>query len=521
MTTLASVQFPRLLAILCCLLILVGCDTIEPREILEPNFIVALSITQNPTGYAPLTAELQLQTSTPVQVEIIIEGRKGVLTDVRHQFAETGQQFTLPIAGLYPGSNEITIRFNDPLGSTSLGEVRRMVVTPPLSEDMPEITINAANTSAMKPGMNLVGYFGHNGTFRPMKPMIFDAGGDVRWHLDFTNHPTLNDLFYDNGPERLANGNFYFGDQSSERIVEIDLLGNVVNDWTFPGYEFHHNVIEKPNGNFLVTVTRLDAPTVEDYIIEIDRTSGDIIREWDLNQSLEYGRRVWVSPFVPPDIDWFHGNGLAYDPTDDTVIISGRTQGTVKLTASNEVVWIVSPHLDWGTAGNGVDLNTKLLQPLDASGQPITDRDVLDGNTNHPDFEWAWYQHAPELMPDGTLLLFDNGDQRNYATDQLYSRAVGYQIDETNMTIQQVWSYGKERGEETYSQIVSDVDYHADEDNIVFMPGAAGRNQGMPYGKVVEVDFDSKNVVFEATMTAPEAQFGITFHRVERLPLYP
>ena len=219
-------------------------------------------------------------------------------------------------------------------------------------------------------------------------------------------------------------------------------------------------------------------------------------------------------------MDWFHGNGLAYDPSDDTIIVSGRTQGTIKLTNTNDVVWIIAPHLDWGMAGNGVDLSTKLLQPLDADGLPITDQDVLDGFTNHPDFEWPWYQHAPELMPDGTLLLFDNGDRRNYEDTELYSRAVVYRIDSVNRTIQQTWQYGKERGIETFSRIVSDVDVHPEENTVVFMPGAANAGEG-PYGKMIEIDVETGDVVYEATIKAPMAQFGITFHRVERIPIYP
>lgn len=492
-------------------------DSEEP----EPDFITSLTVSSNPSGYAPLTAEITLTTSIPVQVEILVPGRNGEVTDVRHRFEEMTQNATLPVLGLYPNSNDITLFFYDELGN-SLGQITREVIGGLLSSAMPTITIDEIDAGSMKPGVNLVSYFGHDGQFRPMKPIIFDASGDVRWYLDFSTHPTLNDLFYDNGVERLANGNLFFGDQSSGRIIEMDMLGRIINSWEFPGFQFHHSVIEKPNGNFVVTVTKLDAPTVEDYIIEIDRTSGDIIRTWDLNQSLEYGRRVWVSPFVPPDIDWFHGNGLAYDPSDDTIIVSGRTQGTVKLTNSNEVVWILAPHREWGMAGNGVDLNSKLLQPLDADGQPVTDQEVLDGFSNHPDFEWSWYQHAPKLMPDGTLLIFDNGDQRNYDTSQLYSRAVAYRVNASDMTVQQIWQYGKERGGETYSQIVSDVDFHEAENNIVFMPGAAGRGQAEgPYGKVVEVDMMTRNVVFEATVVAPTAQFGITFHRVERIPMYP
>jgi arylsulfate sulfotransferase len=116
--------------------------------------------------------------------------------------------------------------------------------------------------------------------------------------------------------------------------------------------------------------------------------------------------------------------------------------------------------------------------------------------------------------------LFDNGDNRNYAGQPLYSRAVAYRIDPVAMTVRQVWQYGKERGAETFSRIVSDVDYHAAAGTVMFMPGAVGFD-GREYGKAVEVDHATRAVVFEATITPPTAAFGITFHRVERLPLYP
>ena len=500
-----------------CLILLAGCDS-NPAEP-EPEFITTLTVTPNPAGYAPLTAEVALTTSRPVQVEVVVAGR-GEAAELRHHFPAVSQEARLPILGLYPGfANTITLRFLDPDGAF-LGEVTRTVTTPSLLRDLPGVTINAAMPSTMKPGMNLVSYFGYATEFAPQRPFIFDADGAIRWYLDFSGHPSLANLFYDNGVERLANGNLYCGDGSTGRIIEMDMLGRIRTTWTMPGYGFHHQVLEKPNGNFVVTVNKNGVATVEDYLIEIDRETGAIVREWDLNQSLEYGRRAWPTAYADMDVDWFHANGVAYDPGDDAIIVSGRTQGTVKLTNANEVVWILAPHRAWGTAGDGTDLTTRLLQPLDASGQPITDPDVLDGTVNHPDFEWAWYQHAPELLPDGTLLLFDNGDNRNYAGQPLYSRAVAYRIDPSAMTVQQIWQYGKERGAEAFSQIVSDVDYHAAEDNIMFMPGAVGFN-GSQYGKAIEVDYATRAVVFEATITPPTAAFGITFHRVERLSLYP
>jgi arylsulfate sulfotransferase len=178
----------------------------------------------------------------------------------------------------------------------------------------------------------------------------------------------------------------------------------------------------------------------------------------------------------------------------------------------------MAPHRGWGTAGNGVDLNTKLLTPLDKDGNPISDPDVLDGAQNHPDFEWNWYQHAPKVMPDKTIILFDDGDKRNYAPAGTYSRAVQYKIDEEAMTIQQLWQYGKERGPQTFSSFVSEVDYDQPTGRIVFSSGAIN-NDGPRHGKIIEIEENTSNVVFEATIVPPQTT-GVTFHRSQRLSLY-
>jgi hypothetical protein len=43
---------------------------------------------------------------------------------------------------------------------------------------------------------------------------------------------------------------------------------------------------------------------------------------------------------------------------------------------------------------------------------------------------------------------------------------------------------------------------------------------GGNYGRVVEVDRRTGQVLFEATITPPQANF-VVFHRTERLSLYP
>ena len=102
-------------------------------------------------------------------------------------------------------------------------------------------------------------------------------------------------------------------------------------------------------------------------------------------------------------------------------------------------------------------------------------------------------------MPNGNLLVFDNGSHRNFNENDNYSRAVEYKISEDNKTVEQVWQYGKERGEEFYSAIVSDVDYLSNSNNILVTSGFLTPNTKYS-AKIVEVDYETGEEVFEATL---------------------
>ncbi len=500
------------------LVVLAGCDSSQPAPGGVPEgLITGLSVALNPSGAAPLSAEITLGTSEAVSVAVEVAGRGGAGTEIGRALDGTSRSHRVPVLGLYPAStNRVVLTLTDASGRL-LGTREVEVTTPALPSDFPVVRIDVAPGAASAPGVTLVSYFGHDSEIQPQRAFAFDQTGTIRWALDFTGHPTLGSLFFDDGIERLANGNLYFGDRSTDAVYELDMLGRIVRLWSMPGFSFHHHVLEKPNGNFLATVNRDGLATVEDHVIEIDRRSGEIVTVWDLRQSLDASRRAWPTNLADLDVDWFHGNGLAYDASDGTIVVSGRTQGVVKLTADNRVVWILAPHRQWGTAGDGTDLATRLLQPLDAQNRPIADAAVLDGAAAHPDFEWAWYQHAPKVLADGSLLLFDNGDNRSYGQGGTYSRAVQFQIDDQARTVRQVWAYGRERGAETYSRIVSDADDLPDSGTVVFAPGALAGGSG----KMIELDRATRTVVYEATITPPTAPFGITFHRVERLSLYP
>ncbi len=491
-----------------------GETPVEPKPSEEE--IEREEIVVNPTGFAPLTALVNIAVNFESTARVKVVGKNGPDSDVIHDFDEAATTHELPILGLYGGNlNQVEVTLTSIDGQkrvTRSFEIR----TDPLISDLPEIEILKADADRMLPGMDLVSYYGHNGRSNPQKAFIFDRFGDIRWYLDYAGHPQLRNLFYDVGIERLENGNLIFGDRWTNIIYEANMLGEVLNTWEMPGFRFHHVVVEKPNGNFLATVNKIGIRTEEDHIIEIDRTTKQIINVWDLRESLDQSRFT----FTTNDIDWIHVNAIVYDESDNTIIITGRTQGVFKLTENNELVWILNPHLGWDKSGNGTDLTQFLMQPLSADNTSITDERVLSGFDPHPEFGWPWYAHAPLLMPNGNLMLFDNGERRNFGQVGAFSRAVEFEIDDEVRTVKQVWSFGEAEGENCYSRIVSDVDFFPAENRVIFSSGAIV-SAGPDHGKIIELDYDTKEIFFRAKISPPQSVFDITFHRTQRLMLYP
>ena len=468
----------------------------------------------NPSEIAPLTATLTFSTTEESQVRVQVLGAEPAVYEPQALAVD----HHLPVLGLYPGvENQIEVRVTIPDSVYAADTIR--VEAPPLPDFFPGVQVSSVNESLMEPGWTASAMFiGDAGVFRPY-PIMFDSDGIIRWYLDlsFVTNPTLT-------VERLSNGNMLAGD--GHDLYEYDMLGTQVNHWNIPGYAVHHDFVETPDGNLIIAVDKVGLATIEDHMIEFDPVSGAVVHEWDLREALDVDRFDWQVN----EQDWLHVNAVVYDAMDDALVISGRNQAVFKVTRNNELVWILAPHRGWGKAGingDGAETSDFLLTAVDQGGQPFGDA-VQMGDTEPDDFGWSWGQHAPLFLPNGNLFLFDNGLNRVFSPDPpAYSRGVEYLVDESAMTVRQVWQYGKERGNEFYSFIISDVDYLPTTGNRLIMPGIIDPGVN-PHALVTEVTTGSSQVVFEAKINFKNmlstgtgfGQFDIVY-RSERLPLYP
>ncbi|MEX8925781.1 aryl-sulfate sulfotransferase, partial [Salmonella enterica] len=164
-----------------------------------------------------------------------------------------------------------------------------------------------------------------------------------------------------------------------------------------------------------------------------------------------------------------------------------------------KVKWILSDPSGWKG-----ELAKKVLKPVDSNGKPLTcEAHHCDGG-----FDWTWTQHTGWLVPSKStggktvVTAFDNGDARGMEQPAMpsmkYSRGVEYQIDEKNMTVSQMWEYGKERGFDWYSAITSVTEYRPETKTMFMYSATAGMSGTKPIVSVLdEVKDGTQDVMLE------------------------
>lgn len=341
----------------------------------------------------------------------------------------------------------------------------------------------------------------------PSEIYMVDTKGQIRWFFD-------SEQFYDKygrdidsqgrimSMHQTKNGDLIFG--MAQKYFRYTLMGEQSFVRKLPrGYiDQSHEIMPMDNGHMLLRVAKTNyripgtkdvVNTVRDHIIEVDE-GGRVVEEWDLvkifgkdtfrkdlivsldaravclNIDMNAGDIKIDDTKVAPYGDhtstgagrnWAHVNSIDYDKSDDSIILSMRHQGVVKIGRDKQVKWILASPIGWSK-----EMQAKILTPVDAKGKKIT----CENSKCEGDFDWTWTQHTAWLSDRGpntgtqtTISVFDNGDGRGmeqplFPKDK-HSRAVEYKIDAKKMTVQQTWQFGKERGWDWYSPVTSNVKY--------------------------------------------------------------
>lgn len=396
----------------------------------------------NPYEISPLTALIMFTTTEDVSVQVTVPGKdnKTTLDYIVDNGIEKMVHY-IPVFGLYAGTaNKIEISLSN--GTKTIVEIK----TDNLDENI-TLPISVINTELASDGFTFV-----TPTTKSNQTAAFDNNGDLRWYLDGRFPWDI---------KMLNNGNLLISSNRSMNppyytvgLMEMNFLGKITREYTLPG-GYHHDVFELENGNLLVASENFDTGYVEDLIVEVERNTGHVINSWDLKNILpmDNGQSgMWT------EYDWFHNNSIWFDDQTNSIILSGRHQDAVISIDyyTKELNWIIGDNTNWNE-----DMQQYFFTPIGKN------------------FEWQWGQHAAMVLPDGSIFLFDNGNYRSKIESEYlegndnYSRGVIYSINTSDMTIEQTFEYGKERGYEYYSPYISDVDYFNDGHYLVHSGGTA------------------------------------------------
>ncbi|MCB0583379.1 MAG: aryl-sulfate sulfotransferase [Phaeodactylibacter sp.] len=448
------------------------------------------SITVDPFGTAPLSARLAASMPVKGRFGVVVQGRGEDGIPIGHAFEPYTNEHKIPVLGLYPEyENEVDLAFLGPEGQVRATRNLRI-----RTGGVPgRLTVNIFRDE-LPPGD--AGIFFVSDVERG-----FDHRGELRWAYTGDGRHLY---------QKLANGNFVVSDIAggvsyhSATFSEITMLGEMVQQYDVPNL-MHHEIRELPNGNFLVATNsapfannRWDGELEEDVIIEVDRATGEIIRRWNLNLILDNQRpRADGSN----NDDWLHLNAIYFDEADNSLVFSGRHQSLVAKIGYEEgdLRWILAHPAGWGP-----EHLPFVLTPVLADGTEV--------ELGTQDF-LPYFPHYPEKLPNGNILVFDNGNYRGFyddpeAEEASYSRAVEYEVDPQAGTVRKVWEFSYDKS--IFTEATGSAQYLEKNGHrlVGFMNGTAKTP------KIVELD-ESDHIVFEANVN-----LWSDYYRCEKYGLY-
>ena len=400
----------------------------------------------NPYLIAPLTALVMFEAEKPAFAKVTVKGKEAA-GDYMYRPASDMYHMVLPIYGLYPEyENTVVIEL-------STGETKELKIQ---TEARPK-KLHKPTSIQTTPE-----YFGDNMMFvSPTSPALtaaYDYAGDARWYN------TLN-LAFD--LKRAKNGRLLVGTDRlvappyhTTGIYEMGMIGKIYKEFRIPG-GYHHDEWEMENGNILILSQILERGTVEDYCVMVDRETGEILKTWDHQDVLPV---YPVGGSGSQDAhDWFHNNAVWYDKKTNSLTFSGRHQDAIinRDFETGKLNWIIGDPEGWPE-----EMQKYFFKPV---GE---------------EFDWQYEQHACLITPDGDVMCFDNhhwGSKKKekfLAAKNNYSRGVRYRINTKDMTIEQVWEYGKDLGAEFFSPYISNVEYYGEGHYMVHSGGIAYNKDG-------------------------------------------
>lgn len=274
-----------------------------------------------------------------------------------------------------------------------------------LPDTLPDLTVDVVDASAMEPGWTLFSV-ANASVSSDMVVVAIDPQGRYRWYHSVGSH------YPGAGAELELTGYGLVIGNAMERSQIASWEGEVL--WMID-HPAHHDLRISPfNDDHVLTLgsSGVGCDQYEDTAIELDMSSMQVVWEWRICE--------WWTPRVSY-LAWSHLNTIEPFPDERAVLVSSRQQDALfKVNRdTGDLEWVLG----------------------------------MDGDFAMDPAYHFLRQHAPEIQPDGTILVLDNGLGEDETaldghTAREYTRvlqfALTFHADATPDRADVVWEYTDE-----------------------------------------------------------------------------
>ena len=297
-------------------------------------------------------------------------------------------------------------------------------------------------------------------------------GIQINYHEDIIWQSPSNTIIDLHEVQQLSNGNYM-------SFIPIFGYGPIAEGWWTNqfrdlGYEADGETIE--------------FPWLAQRIVEWDKDTGEEVWSWNPFDHFDIfehdtGGELWWNAYVSGRFDWIHSNSFYFDQEESVIYVSHRHLNKISKTAypSGEILWSIGLPEEYGFGGNNIC--TDLL------------------------FSW---QHHVQLLENGDLLFFDNGNlsETLLGDDYPTSRARRIKVNE-DLTCDTIWEY--ELPENLFGPGTGSVQLLDNGNYSIYTLG------GYVDCSILEVTSD-KELVWKAEASDPTS----SFYRAYKIPsMYP
>lgn len=351
------------------------------------------------------------------------------------------------------------------------------------AQSPPAVAIVIYDQRHIYPGQYLtnINQFGPNGG---QWALIVNSDGAYEWSIPESGQgleyrPEIDDYTHWNGDAWVVRDG---------ETLSVTAIFSGSTDYITDG----HDLIFSPDGARVWTLVYSDMFQIEKNTSLLVRNFGieeygwagqGFVRGWYAQDHLDITKS---NPFTTSNgaLNWLHGNSLDY--TDNgNILASFRQYGLVL------ICW----------DGLGED------------GQPCTPGDVLGVASTLPSNEFDFvndkgfcYQHDIEQLPDGQIMLFDNGNCRGK------SRAVVYDVDWGGLIMTRTWEYTRD----IFAPFTGSVQQLPNDNILIGWGGATVFTTAVPFFSEVA---PGGNLIAEGYLSEPGLTYRVNKHAKAKIYL--